>query len=639
MKALLVYMFEAAVCSGILQAAYAWLLERRVPHRWCRIYLLLSVPLAAIIPLLRIPVWPGEVITAVAPTAGLPTAQIVVEPVASPVLDPTGLFVALLALGTALLAGVMVAQIIRIRYLRRGAEITRTRRFTLIRTLQKIASFSFLRSIYVWQQTPAEEMEAIVRHEMSHIAHRHSIERLVMESMKALLWWNPFVWIAARRLTEAEEFEADSDVLKEGYDKELYMHVIFRQLFGYSPEIANGLRSSLTKKRFQMMLSQTPGRHALLRLAGTLPAIAGLLCAFSFTTRAAEIRTTSETVQTAGDEKNVSFIIADNQDGKPLSGTLIQIEGTSRGTVTDEKGYAEIEAAPGTTMQITLVGYDTKEVHVSENNEPVRYVIMLERSEAPNGEQAATPDNDEDTVLVAEQMPTFQGGDLNTFRNWVQEGLRYPQGALDAGIQGRVVITFVVDKEGAVTDVEILQSPNARLSDEVIRRLRESPKWTPARDQGKLVRIKYVIPIDFRLPSKPEQTAEAAADDEPFLVVEQMPTFQGGDLNTFRNWVLTHLRYPQEAVQKRIQGRVVLTFVVERDGSIGEVHILMSPDKQLTEEAVRVVKSASGLWTPGEQRGKKVRLKYTIPIDFRLDGAKDPAQESQPATPATETIG
>lgn len=386
------------------------------------------------------------------------------------------------------------------------------------------------------------------------------------------------------------------------------------------------------------MLSQTPGRHALLRLAGTIPAIAGLLCAFSFTTRAAEIRTTSETVQTVGDEKNVSFIIADNQDGKPLSGTLIQIEGTSRGTVTDEKGYAEIEAAPGSTMQITLAGYDTKEVRVSEDNEPVRHVIMLERSEAPNGEQAATPDNDEDTVLVAEQMPTFQGGDLNTFRNWVQEGIRYPQGALDAGIQGRVVITFVVDKEGAVTDVEILQSPDARLSDEVIRRLRESPKWTPARDQGKLVRIKYVIPIDFRLPSKPEQTAAAASGDEPFLVVEQMPTFQGGDLNTFRNWVLTHLRYPQEAVQKRIQGRVVLTFVVEKDGSIGEIRDIMSPDKQLSEEAIRVVRSASGLWTPGEQRGEKVRLKYTIPIDFRLDSTEAPAGKPQPATPATETI-
>ena len=72
-----------------------------------------------------------------------------------------------------------------------------------------------------------------------------------MESLKALLWWNPFAWIAARRLIETEEFEADSDVLEGGYDRELYMNAIFRQLFGYSPEIANGLRDSLTKKTIQ----------------------------------------------------------------------------------------------------------------------------------------------------------------------------------------------------------------------------------------------------------------------------------------------------------------------------------------------------------------------------------------------------
>lgn len=638
MKTLLIHMTEVVICSGILQAAYAWLLERRVPHRWCRIYLLLSVPLAVAIPLLRIPVWPAEVIVPTAVTVGTPMPEVVAEASTPQAYDPTALIFLLPALGTALLVGVMIAQIVHIRRLHRGAEITRTRRFTLVRTLQQIASFSFLRSIYVWRNTPAEELEAIVRHEMSHIAHRHTVERLVMESMKALLWWNPFVWIAARRLTEVEEFEADSDVLKEGYDREHYMHVIFRQLFGYSPEIANGLRSSLTKKRFQMMLSQTPGRHALLRLAGTLPAIAGLLCVFSFTTRAAELPTDT-TGQTTGDGKSVSCLIADNQGGKSLSGAAVQIEGSSRGSITDEEGYAETDVLPGTTVQISKTDYTTREVRVSEDDEPARYTVMMESSGIPSGKQDATPDNDEDTVLVAEQMPTFQGGDLNTFRNWVQEGLRYPQGAFDAGIEGRVVITFVVDKEGAVTNAEILQSPDTRFSDEVIRRLRESPKWNPARDQGKLVRIKYVIPIDFRLSSKPEQTAATASGDEPFLVVEQMPTFQGGDLNTFRNWVMTHLRYPQEAARKGTQGRVVLTFVVEKDGSIGEIRDIMSPDKQLSEEAIRVVRSASGLWTPGEQRGEKVRLKYTIPIDFRLDSTEAPAGKPQPATPATETIG
>lgn len=79
-------------------------------------------------------------------------------------------------------------------------------------------------------------------------------------------------------------------MLAEGYDIEHYMKTIFRQLFGYSPEIANGLRDSLTKKRFKMMTTKTSGRHSLLRLAGTLPARVGLLCAFSLTTRAAEVR-------------------------------------------------------------------------------------------------------------------------------------------------------------------------------------------------------------------------------------------------------------------------------------------------------------------------------------------------------------
>ena len=247
------------------------------------------------------------------------------------------------------------------------------------------------------------------------------------------------------------------------------------------------------------MLSQTPGRHALLRLAGTLPAIAGLLCAFSFTTRAAEIRTTTETVQAADDEKNVSFYIADNQDGKPLSGSLIRIEGTSRGTVTDETGYAEIEAAPGSTIQISHIGYETREVRVSEDNEPIRYLLMMERSEAPGREQAATPDNDDNTVLVAEQMPTFQGGDLNTFRNWVQQNVRFPQIALENGIQGRVVVTFVIEKDGRLTNIEVLQTPDRSLSDEAVRVLSKSPKWSPGKQRNQPVRVKYTLPVDFRV--------------------------------------------------------------------------------------------------------------------------------------------
>ena len=251
MKTLAIYALEVLACSGVLLAAYAILLERRVKFRWCRLYLLATTAVAALIPLLRIPVWPGRIIvatpTVTAPAPGDWTAEVLPDAEAHAI-TPGHLCLGLYLAGAALILGIMLWQVFRIRRLRRGAEVTRTGKYKIVRTRQEIASFSFFRTIYIWTATPAAEMGAILAHESSHIAHRHSLERIVMETMKAALWWNPFVWIAARRLTEAEEFEADSDVLTSGYDRAEYMQTIFKQLFGYSPEIANGLRNSLTKK-------------------------------------------------------------------------------------------------------------------------------------------------------------------------------------------------------------------------------------------------------------------------------------------------------------------------------------------------------------------------------------------------------
>ena len=156
MKALAIYALEVLACSGVLLGAYAILLDRRVRFRWCRAYLLASPLVAALIPLLRIPVWPGKVIE-VAPTVALPaeewTAEVIEE--AAPVVTPEILCLAGYLVGVSLIAGVMLWQVVRIRRLRRGAAITRTDRFTLVRTPQRIASFSFFRSIYIWDQTPA----------------------------------------------------------------------------------------------------------------------------------------------------------------------------------------------------------------------------------------------------------------------------------------------------------------------------------------------------------------------------------------------------------------------------------------------------------------------------------------------------
>lgn len=826
MKALAIYALEVLACSGVLLGAYAILLDRRVRFRWCRAYLLASTLVAALIPLLRIPVWPGKVIE-VAPTVALPaeewTAEVIEE--AAPVVTPEILCLAGYLVGVSLIAGVMLWQVVRIRRLRRGAAITRTDRFTLVRTPQRIASFSFFRSIYIWDQTPAAELQAIVTHEASHIAHRHSAERVAMECMKAALWWNPFVWLTARRLTEAEEFEADSDVLASGYDIEHYMKTIFRQLFGYSPEIANGLRDSLTKKRFKMMTTKTPGRHSLLRLAGTLPAVIGLLCAFSFTTRAAEIRiaetekTPADNIATASDETKKEVSVTVIKDGKPLSGAIVLITGTNAGTVTDTNGTARISAAPGSELAISFVGCKTEKIRVSDTpggeahaltltsadnqldaisitpgakkadkkaaagkavlkitlantteaaagatvviagtktgvvadakgeasieapegavlevgypdylsasvvvGKQSDYVVRLVPENSKTGKHPASGDNatpkplfvvdgveqasidnldpqsiesvsvlknqsatalygprgkngvvvvttkgaakpvteeaafDEKTgaikktavnydevepFIIAEKMPLFQGGDLNTFRTWVQERIQYPAEAAKQNIQGRVVVSFEIKADGSLADLKVLQSPDKLLSDEACRVIESSPKWTPGEQRGQKVTVKYTLPVDFRTAAAKQATAQTApAGDEPFLITEVMPSFQGGDLSAFRQWVQMHVRYPAEAMKQNIQGRVVTSFIVEKDGSVSNINVLQSPGKLLSDEASRVIGNVpADAWAPGRQRGQAVRVKLTVPVDFRLQGSsKAPGQAEKVSGSVDEIV-
>jgi protein TonB len=114
-----------------------------------------------------------------------------------------------------------------------------------------------------------------------------------------------------------------------------------------------------------------------------------------------------------------------------------------------------------------------------------------------------------------------------------------------------------------------------------------------------------------------EVEEEEIEEDQPFIKVEKMPTFRGGDLNAFRNWVQGKLRYPQIAAENGISGRVVLSFVVERDGSLTNIQVLQSPDRSLGEEATRVV-SSSPKWEPGMQRNQPVRVKYTLPVVFQI---------------------
>ena len=110
---------------------------------------------------------------------------------------------------------------------------------------------------------------------------------------------------------------------------------------------------------------------------------------------------------------------------------------------------------------------------------------------------------------------------------------------------------------------------------------------------------------------------EVIEDDQPFVKVEQMPSFQGGDLMTFRNWVMQQVRFPQIAIENNISGRVLVSFVIEKDGRLTNIQVLQTPDSSLSDETIRVLKT-SPKWTPGKQRNQSVRVKYTLPVQFNI---------------------
>lgn len=761
MKELTTYLLESLACGGVLYACYRLLLDRRVAFGWCRGWLLALPLLAAVIPLLRIPLYPGEVIyltAAPAPQSGLPVpAEAMPATVVEAERITAGeLLTWLYAAGAAAVLGAAAAQLWRIRQLGHGAAVTRTGRMTLVRTRQQCAAFSLFGRVYVWEQLPPRELEAVLLHEASHIRRRHSLERLAMELLKAALWWNPFVWLAARRLVEVEEYEADSDVLASGYALNSYIDTLFMQLFGYSPEIANGLRSSLTKKRLKMMTSKTPSRHARLRLAATLPFIIGLLCAFAFTSRAAVIlpaetaepaatpatapaATPAATAETPAvtTEMNLQQPTAAAPKADPSekscrvhlmvalrdftgdrkhftmkrasSGVIVRVKDSTLGAVTDEKGVAELTVPQGCLLEVSSMGYETRLVEVPRE-ERFSQSVMLDNSAGDTDNEARQPQQEgkplvitfrdkdgvagtplymvdgveteidviptnigsvtfiyaEDAVkrygeergrfgaleittrtlqemarekeeppfIVAETMPLFEGGDLLKFRQWLQTQVRYPAEALKKQIEGRVVCSFVVERDGSVSNIMTLQSPDWLLTNEVRRVLANSPRWTPGMQKGKTVRVKYIVPVDFRLPEKNEAAtgagtpaaaktdSPAAEEGAPVTLAETMSLFHSGDLTTFRQWLQTQIRYPAEALRKRIEGRIICSFDIERDGSVSNVQVLKTANISLYREVKRALENPPR-WIPGHHKGEVSLTKRKIlVVDFSIEEKK-----------------
>ena len=285
------YAVETIICSALFYALYRLLLEGRVAHSVARAYLVLSVLLSAVIPMLELPILPPEEIVQIAATP-IGFTEVATESAESGAIEH--IFDWYFALQVVYIAVVLLFIIrfgvsaAKIYKLRRQSKLSCYRRIDVAECVNIAEPFSFIRTIFVQR---GERREQVLLHEYSHISHNHTFERLFFEFSRCVMWFNPFVHLIGNSASQVHEWQADSDVISAGFDINEYRQIIFHQLFGYTPDITCGLNKSLTKKRFIMMTTFKRGKFPLLRICAVIPIVVAMIFAFGAVAAKAEQNT------------------------------------------------------------------------------------------------------------------------------------------------------------------------------------------------------------------------------------------------------------------------------------------------------------------------------------------------------------
>ena len=320
-----------------------------------------------------------------------------------------------------------------------------------------LSPFSWMHYIVMNRSDYEANDAAILAHERGHIRLRHSWDLLFVDLLTALQWFNPAMWMLRADLRAIHEYEADGEVLSLGINARQYQYLLISKaagIGGYS--LANGISHSTLKNRINMMLHKKSNRTSLLKLFALVP-IVGI-------TLALNARTVNDYVYD-GPQKQ-------NPVKKGKKNTTIKV------------GTQEIK--------VTEAPKDDKAATVTMN--------------VVEDEQNAT---DEKVFDVVENMPEFNGG-MGALMQYLSDNIRYPE---EKDIQGRVIVRFVVGKDGSISNAQVVKSVHPSFDAEALRIINNMPKWIPGTQNGKPVNVKYVVPINFK-----SSNANSATIEEPNAV-------------------------------------------------------------------------------------------------------------------------
>ncbi len=656
----------------------------------------------------------------------------------------------------------------------KNAKINNRGPARLIRASEYKSSFSFFNYVFVSPSINENEVEEIMNHELVHVRQKHWFDLLLGETVRLVQWANPFAWIYTGFIRLNHEYLADEVALQHTSDPAIYKAALLNQMFKAPViSISNSFNFSLNKTRFDMMKKIITSPYRKLKVLLVLPVFAIIFYAFAKPqyrsvspanntmeiiqapvvtgqTAGGEVQKengptdavgdgdgTQETKPVAGvltrglpdsvlviingvpgDKKSLGEIdpnsiasisvlkdqsatavfgnkgkngvivvttktplqkpvkgIVLNEEGKPFGGVSILTtgaEGNASLVTTGPDGHFTISNVQQDAMLLlSFRGYKRMSLKPDFNSE---MTVKMEKDPEYKAEQGpaqpqfqrppvivtvdgiltdktpeqvrkelgynygmmnmSRPRRTDNNAIVMDTMkiltrkkalemglkppfprlspddyPTFRGQRPSSFNDWFMDQIKYPADATAQNIEGWVSVNFKIQLDGSMSDIQSTIPVNPILSDEVLRVVKSAPKWEPPKNSNVDEPLNQSVIVKFKLPDQILMEA-------PFVVVEQMPRYPGGDAELLK-YIADNTVYPETAKAEKIQGRVIVRFIVSSEGKTEAISVLKGVHPLLDNEAIRVVGTVSG-WQPGMQGGKPVNVWYMVPITFTL---------------------
>jgi TonB family protein len=441
------YLLQVNIYIVIFYAFFVVFLSRETWFTLNRIYLLAAGTLSLVIPFIK-PEWilPESANPEIMISAGqlsMLVADADIE--AKPGFNWGGMISTVYVCGFVFFAALLIWRLIRLRL--------------LLNANHSGMAFSFFNKKVIDRELPGQE--TIHQHEDIHIRQYHTADVIYFELLGILLWCNPVIYLYQSSIRNIHEYLADEVAAYSAGDKESYAILLLCKAFNVDQSVLTNsfFSKSLIKKRIFMLNKQRSTKSAILKYGFFLPLFAGMLLLSSAK-------------------------ISSNEEIKDLAEQI-------PAPVT-ELFSAVSEAKPATTFSGKPADQDTTKKR--RQSKAAKKVVV-----APAGKAVTGGDGEKVYDFVSiDRQPGFPGG-LDKFYQYIGKSVKYPKEAQDKNVQGKVFLSYIIEKDGRLTDVKVERGLGSGTDEEAVRVLKASPKWIPGMSGNQPVRVKYNVPITFAL--------------------------------------------------------------------------------------------------------------------------------------------